>query len=87
MKKLPPDRRGPYARSAALRDLAVLHRDEYEALYRKYHEALGGTPRREAACGTNSGYKRHSREGTQPCVECRDAAAQYQRDWRRRVRV
>ncbi|MFE0039392.1 WhiB family transcriptional regulator [Streptomyces sp. NPDC059015] len=37
----------------------------------------GTTPRQPAKCGTRSGYKRHRREGTRPCADCRTANARY----------
>lgn len=34
-----------------------------------------------ANCGTYAGLQRHQREGTKPCAQCREAAAQYKRDY------
>ncbi len=42
-------------------------------------EDLHGSASRAVACGTETGYKRHLREGTEPCVACREAWAQGKR--------
>lgn len=44
------------------------------------------TSREPARCGTDSGYDRHKRNGTRPCVACCDAHAAYQREWAARPR-
>jgi len=34
--------------------------------------------------GTYAGWSRHKREGTEPCADCKQAKAAYQKDWRAR---
>lgn len=43
-----------------------------------------GRSRRQAACGTVSGYNAHQRRSEAVCPECRVAYRLYQRDWARR---
>ncbi len=44
-------------------------------------------PRRQARCGTNSGYARHTSRKEEPCNPCRDAHRDYARDlWQRQTR-
>lgn len=38
-----------------------------------------------APCGTDAGWRRHRREGTDPCQPCRDAHSAYMRAYRRRT--
>ena len=41
-------------------------------------------PRKVAACGTLSGYRRHLRQNETPCQGCADARLAYMRAWRER---
>lgn len=34
-------------------------------------------------CGTYAGYQRHGRRGETPCTPCREARAQWQREYRK----
>jgi hypothetical protein len=38
--------------------------------------------RERPSCGTYGGYQAHLRRKETPCQPCRDAAAEYQRNWR-----
>ena len=53
-----------------------------------YTPALPLRPRGvESLCGTHSGYVKHVRDHTDPCHDCRNARATYQRDYRARKKV
>ena len=55
---------------------------EYQKRWRAKHGANTGQPGRPvtAQCGTVSAYKRHQRNGEQPCDACREANAAYHRE-------
>ena len=40
-----------------------------------------------AVCGTRSGYMKHRANGEDPCPDCLDANASYNRDYRERVKA
>jgi len=40
-----------------------------------------------AVCGTRPGYMKHRVVGEDPCTDCRDAVASYNRDYRKRVKA
>lgn len=42
--------------------------------------------RTPAQCGTISGYKRHRRNNQEPCDDCREARAEWVRDYRAKER-
>lgn len=37
-------------------------------------------------CGTYSAWRRHYKRGEQPCESCRQAAARWKQDYRKRLR-
>lgn len=51
-------------------------------IYAREHHAVVRLRAPEAACGTDSGYKRHNRTGTTPCEACLAAHAAAERNQR-----
>jgi hypothetical protein len=53
----------------------------YQRAWRAKHGARTGRrgPALSATCGTRSGYHRHYKEGTAPCVACREANSVYRK--------